>query len=224
MLTGAKRIVGVVGILAVTGIIGWGQEYTVVFSNESGRSRTVVLFQSPPDSVLDGAFAVAWHTAEVATNRNATIKWDLEYRISSSPGQISVGSVYTPTNTLSVDLTEGMAVTFDAGSGQFSVSGQGGDIEAGTLTVSVVGGTSGEPVAIGIGLDDKPLLVAPLPENATWQYRPSMTYRIAFGQFEQGGILDESMMDESTEVRFSDGVRTLLVTLADDGTYQVEER
>ncbi len=212
-------VVTVVLGLFLTPIGAAALDFTLEFHNDTQNKGVALLYQQPPSSNFSSA-PVAWQTATVRSGKMTTFLWSDDYQVSLSEShEITVGSIYEPTATLSVAYGSGTGV--QVGEWFISQTSQGGSIPPGWI--QVVTPAAPYPYLVGIGISGKPAIVVELQPNMQWNYLPTYTYRVAFGSFTEGMILNADMISDSIEVTFSEVTTKCVVTLLNDGTMKVSK-
>ena len=197
-------------------------EHVLAFVNNSQHSGVVIVYQHPPNTATERAFAVAWQALSVAPASRAIFHWSTDYSVAlGQSGNVAVGSHFVPRTTLRVDLVAGVQVTVNPSAGTLQITEQGG-VEAGALNVSVLQDSTVDRSAVAVRIDGKPSLVVSTPPGVRWTYRPSSTYYVAFGHFMEGMILNTSLIPQSIAVQLEEGADEATVMLVPDGRLSIE--
>ncbi len=195
-------------------------DFTLEFYNDSDHKGVAMIYQQHSNLNLSSA-SVAWQAATVRSGKNTTFLWSDDYRVSHSNTQeLTIGSIYEPTVSLSVNYAPGVQVSL-SGDGVFSQTGQGGMVPPGSIQVVTPTGTS--PFLVGLGTSGKPSLVVEIQPFMQWTYQPTYTYKVAFGNFTEGMILNADLITDSVEVTFTGSTTNHVVRLNADGTMVVSE-
>ncbi|MCP4291393.1 MAG: hypothetical protein GY780_06110 [bacterium] len=195
------------------------RDYTLEFYNDSDHKGVAMIYQQPSNLNLSSA-SVAWQAVKVRSGKNTTFQWSDDFRVShSNTHEITIGSIYEPTVTLSVDYAPGVQVTL-SGDGVFSQTGQGGLVPEGSIqVVTPIGPYS----LVGFGSSGKPFLLVEIAPYMQWTYKPTFTYRVAFGNYSEGMVLNTDLISDSIEVPYSWPTTNHVVRLNADGTMVVSE-
>lgn len=76
--------------------------------------------------------------------------------------------------------------------------------------------------SIGIGMSGAATFATQAMPNMMYTFGTSPSYWLAFGNYQQGQVLDAHSIPNAVQLNFPAGVYALTVTLNPDGTYTVQ--
>ena len=101
--------------------------------------------------------------------------------------------------------------------------------EKGKLTIKADRTMPNNEASIGVGMNNKPAVVINAAANMTYQFTPTPTYWIVFGDFEEGEALDlniinptgRSISSQSMEIIFPLNENELSIVFTESNTWEV---
>jgi len=189
------------------------------------RNGQVCLFQTATHPEPMDVVSLAWFTKHVRSGTSARIDWTADYLFSwSRQGSLTAGLVYKSSQTWSADLTNRNAIDFvkedymDAYTFQNQTSGP----EEGYLFISQNRHVSADECAVGIGMSGSSTFVANSQPNMRFTFESNTQLWIAFGDFQQGEVLDIAKVTPSAQkITFTADQYSINAVLQKDDTWAI---
>lgn len=200
-----------------------GVDYQINFFNNSINSGSFMVFQQDENLNVEGAMSLAWMTKFAHANTQGFFTWTLNYNFvwmeksSISSGILTGTSQYIPANLLDMN---GITLTYDDGG--YAFSEPTAETPAGSLYIKEDSTVPLKQANVGIGMSGSPTFVVQAQPNMNLTFTPHPEYWIAFGDFEQGQVLNLQEMSDIQSVVFPPGIFAMNVTLNMDNTWTVE--
>jgi hypothetical protein len=204
-----------------------GDRYEVVFVNNSpdaGSACLYQVYQQDPGLVTPGVMSLAWFVKEAPPAARVVFEWTMDLCfVWARLGRLKPGNLFKPGQVFPVDLFSANMITFSKQEGDFSF--QDPTIQQPRMSLYVRGDGSFLPnqAAVGIGMSGSGMFAAPAQPH--WVYTfgmPPQKYRITFGDYRQGQVLDVTQIGSSAEVVFPPGIYSVTATLNRDKSWAVE--
>jgi hypothetical protein len=201
-----------------------GQQRKIIFKNNSMNQGSACLFQQGYD--MPGvweAFSLAWMCRNTMPSSMAEFAWSDDYcYVAGTVGQLRPGVTFKASTQMPGGLTNENIATLEGGP-KFLQNGQRG--QPGTITISSSMGIPNDgSLSAGFGMSNQGVFVFSTRPNMNYTCAPHPTYRMAFGQYQQGQALDTGAMGNTVTVNFPSNIFTMYVTLNADNIWSVSER
>ncbi len=228
MTTRVRAALGAAGVsilLAAAFVICCGQEYTLIFKNESTNVGTACIFQHDPDMDVENVMSLAWLAKAAAPTTTLRFRWTLDYCfVWSEVGKLAPGIAFQAEQVWDVeDWGTSNRVTFKMlPGGVFTFAEQSAGPDDKDLYVVGDETLPLRQASVGIGMAGSPIYVVPAQPNTSWIFTPKPRYWVTFGSIETGEVLDvESITRKAVEVVFPEGVFSMTVVLSRYNTWSV---
>ena len=200
-----------------------GEEYTLIFKNQSTMVGDVCIFQHDPDMGMQDVMSVAWFAKGAAPTTRLTFRWSIDYCfVWGEVGKLASGIVFEAAQTWEADLQTLNAITLTRIHGDiYTFADQRAGAYAGNLYIYSVGTIPSGEVAVGIGMSGRPTYVTNAQPNWEWVFTPTPAYWITFGTFEPGEALDVESISRKAAIVFPDGVYSMTAILHENNTWTV---
>ena len=214
--------------------------YQLTFVNESSNESTIIIFQKDPDP-SPGEYSLAWLTkSAVQRDFKGVFDWKQGYEfVSGWMEGLQPGKVFTAGDSVKADLENTNAITLARKTGdmEYAFSDQRRGPVAGSLLITNATDIPANTIAEGIAMSGKAAFIVEAQPNIEVLFKPKPEYWIAYGDFEQGEILDSALMAQAdvledvlgtkqiyglpTEVRFPAGVFSATATLDSNNAWTI---
>jgi len=191
-----------------------GTAYSITIHNKSSidNAKAIVFQQDPlmPSDLL----SLAWLTKTCHINSQVEFDWTLDFNfVWGQNGQLKAGVNYEAGGSIPADLTVNNSVTLSYPGGGFEFGPTTTGPAAGSLFISeandVPGAGNADQGSVGIGMYGSGTFVVPTQPTGTAggrQFSIHPQYWVAFGNFQAGEVVDESVLYYPTQVQFTGGL------------------
>jgi rhizosphere induced protein len=198
-----------------------GPIYTLIVINNSSRNEAACLYQANAE-VGRNAFPLAWFARRLYPNTRLRFEWRLEYCfVWGETGPLRPGVNFFAGQIVPADLSTMNLINLDY-DGAFNFRDQM-EGQPGNLLIRALSGIPLNQGAVGIGMSGAGTLVSSAHPNMFYNFTPRPQYRIAFGNFRQGDVLDVESIDNSVEIEFPGSVYTMAATLNPDNSWTISQ-
>jgi hypothetical protein len=200
-------------------------KYTVNFTNNSSNPGNVILFQQQPEFKSADIYSLAWFAK--AANKGVMVEfdWDVNYSfVWSQTGNVIPGVIFTASQNIAADPIKpsGNQITLLQNDYGLSFEGQTTDRDSqGSLVIQEDGTVPLGGAAVGIGMSGFGTFVKATGPNQNLIFTPHPEYWIAFGNYEQGEILDIGIVNNPAQIAFPPGHSTANATLNLDNSWTI---
>lgn len=201
--------------------------YSVNFINNSSNSGKVFIFQQDPDMQKpdnqgSDIMSLAWFSKTAHPNTKIKFTWSLDYSfVWSETGVLKPGIMFDASQVEAADLTTNNETTFSYDDGAYEFT----DLRSGTpgsLIITEAGNVPSKMASVGIGMSGSGTFVKQAQPNLTLIFTPHPKYYIAFGNQEQGEVLDITEINNPGLLDFPPNVYSLTATLNVDNTWTIQ--
>jgi hypothetical protein len=197
-------------------------QYTVTIRNQAASSNYLMMFQNDPGSWSPNSLPLAWFSK--FSNPNSTVKfnWTVDWGLSwSETGTLQPGVTYDASELwLPTDGNNKTILDYN-GSYLFGADSAGPDPNRLYLQES-----KNIPVnsdcAVGVTMSGSTVYATQALPNTNLTFSPHPSYYLAYGNYEQGEVLDISSINNPLKLNYPTGVYSLTVTLNADNTWAVQ--
>lgn len=195
------------------------QTYSISVLNNSGQNASFCLYQesnNPQDK------SVAWLTQRAMPNQTIQFHWNLEYSfVQGETGYLVPGVVFRSDQSVPTGLDKDNMITLTDEFGRSTFKDQRNGI-TNMLTIQCDATIQPNRVAAGIGIAGAPILVTQAIANLDLNFTPQSKYRLTFGNFNQGDVLDAGQIFDYAMIDFQSGIVNYKVTYNPDRTWTVQ--
>ncbi len=199
-----------------------GTPYSLVVINESSAQWDFFVYQQEPGPPSPGVFSLAWFSKPAAPNTQLQFNWSVDYDfVWSETGTLTPGVTFLASQTLAADPVSANQVPFSMKGGalQFGPTSSAGS--QGSLTIVEDGSIPPNVGAVGIGMSGFGTFVVQAQPNVSAVFTPSPTYWLSYGSQVQQGVVLETEVGNSVEIKFPLNVYTLYATLGANNLWTV---
>ncbi|MGK5496961.1 hypothetical protein [Streptomyces sp. URMC 125] len=194
---------------AQVGVAGSGYSITIRNNSQIDNSRAIV-FQQDPETPSEVA-SLAWLSKMCHKNTQVTYNWTLNFNfVWGQNGNLKPGVSYQAGGSIPADLTANNQVTLDYVDGGFEFGPTSAGPSQGSLLIhesdNVPGAGNIDQGSVGIGMFGKGTFVRPTQPTGMSggiQFGIHPEYWVAFGSYEEGEVVDTSVLYYPEQVMFS---------------------
>lgn len=195
--------------------------YSVTVNNRASHSAYFMVFQNDPTSWAPNALSLAWFAKYSNPSPTARIKfqWTVDTGFSwAETGELKPGIQFAASETY--DPTGGLnKITLDYNKAyQFVDPSQGADParfylgESGNIPLKSL-------ASVGVTMSGSTVFAVQARPNQNLTFSPHPKYFIAYGDYQEGDVIDVSSVNNPLELPYPTGVYALTTTLNVNGTW-----
>jgi rhizosphere induced protein len=204
-----------------------GPLYGLTVINNSSQIGSACLYQANHRSLYQAsgeggwsAYSLAWFARGLYPNTRLRFDWRVDYCfVWGETGQLRPGVNFFAGQTPPAELSTMNLITLDY-DGAFHFKDQMDGPQMG-LFIRASHNIPLDQGAVGIGMSGQGTMVIQAQPNMTYTFTPRPQYRIAFGNFRQGDVLDVEDIDNSAQIEFPPGIYQMAATLNPDNTWTI---
>jgi hypothetical protein len=190
-------------------------DYSVTITNHSSHSNYFMIFQDDPGSFDSNAMALAWFSKYSNPGPNITVKftWTVDWGFSwADTGTLSPGIVFDASDKVPIS-TGNNKITLDYnGAYQFTNQQAGAD-----PNLFYIAETTNIPIkssaSVGITMSGSTVYAAQARPNTNITATPHPKYYLAYGNYQEGEVIDISSVNNPLPLNYPAGVYSLSTTL-----------
>jgi rhizosphere induced protein len=199
-----------------------GKIYSVTVDNHASHSACFMVFQSDPTQWAPNALSLAWFArySNPGQNSRTRFEWTADTGFSWAetgelqPGiQFAAAETYEPTggsNRISLDWENGVY--------RFAYPSWGAD-PARFYLAETANIPARSQACVGVTMSGSTVYAVQARPNQNLAFSPRPRYFIAYGDYQQGDVIDVSTVNNPLELSFPTGVHALTTTLHADGSW-----
>lgn len=196
--------------------------YSVRFINNSQNPGSACVYQKSSAPFYGQLFSLAWFARRVYPGSQATFQWAPDYSfVCAETGTLMPGVVFQTSQQVQADPNNANMVTLDQNGGGLQFQGPQPGGQPGTLTARTSNSIQFGTASVGIGMSGSATFATGAQPNMNYAFTANPSYWIAFGDYQQGQVLDADSMYNSAALYFGGG-NALTVTLNPDNTFTVQ--
>ena len=198
-----------------------GMIYSVTVNNHASHSAYFMVFQNDPTQWAPNALSLAWFAEFSNPGPSSRVKfqWSVDTGFSwAETGELQPGTQFTATETYdATGLNNKITLDYDRAY-RFVNPIPGPDRSRFYLAESAsVPGRSA--AAVGVTMGGSTVSAAQARPNQNLAFSPRPRYFIAYGDYEEGDVIDVSAINNPLELPYPAGVYALTTTLNANGTW-----
>lgn len=198
-----------------------GKIYSVTVNNHASHSACFMVFQNDPTQWAPNALSLAWFAQYSNPGPSSRIKfqWGVDTGFSwAETGELSPGMQFTATETCDLaGLNNKITLDYNRAY-QFADPGRGPDPSRFYLAESPRIPLK-SAAAVGVTMGGSTVYAVQARPSQNLSFSPHPKYFIAYGDYEEGEVIDVSALDNPLELPFPGGVFALTTTLNADGSW-----
>lgn len=203
-------------------------KYSLNINNNSNHVGDICIYTTASDSHLsDNLTSLAWFNKRAHKGTSVAFSWELDYSfVWSETGKLTPGVSFIASQMIRADPSQHNRYNpnvayFDKMEGAycFAFDTHGKTTEKGRLGIYTGSSVAEAGASIGIAIGGKAALVVDATPNFSFTFLPNVKYWVAFGNFEEGVVLDLNSMTNVYEIAFPINEFSKTLTLAPDNTW-----
>jgi hypothetical protein len=197
--------------------------YSLTFVNNSSQNGAACVFQRDPNLGVPNAMPLAWFARWAGPSTRVNFQWTTDYSfVWGQVGQLVPGVTFMSAQMWPADLSTRNMVTFSTAGGNIGFQNPTQGPSPGSLYINEAPTVFPNMAAVGIGMSGSATFVAQAMPNMMLVFTPHPQYWIAFGNFEQGQVLDPYQITNAAQIAFPPGVYSVTATLNQDNTWTIQ--
>ncbi len=199
-----------------------GQQYTIKAINNSTNAGNLAVFQQDPDLGVSNVLSLAWFSKFTNPKTTVNFRWTIDYNfVWSETGQLIPGVIFDASQTFAANLQNTNKITLTHAGGAYDFINQTKGPQPGILYITEDSTIPLKQASVGIGMSGFGTFVVQAQPNFNLTFTPHPQYFIAFGDFEQGEVLDIGQINNPAEVAFPPGVFSMTAILNADNSWTI---
>ena len=198
-----------------------GFQYSLTVYNKSSHSAYFMMFQNDPGSFDKNAMALAWFAKFSNPGPSVMVKftWTVDWGFSwADTGPLSNGAMYDASETAAATSDKNFITLDYNGAYTFMPLQSGADpyrlYIAETKNIPVASSAS-----VGVTMSGKTVYATQARPNTNLTFSPHPVYYVAYGDYEEGEVIDVSTVNNPLELPYETGVYSLTTTLNKDDSW-----
>lgn len=198
-------------------------QYSVTINNQASHSAYLMLFQNDPTSWDPNALALAWFSKFSNPSSKVKFTWTVDWGMSwSETGELKPGINFDASEKY--DPTGGKnKITLDY-NGAYQFTNPESGVDAGRFYIKE---TPNIPVnskaSVGMTMSGSTVYATQARPNQNLTLSPKPSYFLAYGNYEEGDVIDVSTINNPLELNYVTGVYSLTTTLNADGSWEMPQ-
>lgn len=203
-------------------------QYTLNFINNSTLSGNFCIYQTDPSQEINkNIFSLVWFSKYCHPNTKCKFQWSIEYSfVWAETGVLIPGVIFEASENLSASLTDTSknSIGFTNQNGAYRFIDTKKSTSEGSLGIYTDNTIPTSGVSIGIGMAGKPVFVKEASPNYNFTFQPHPQYWVAFGDFEEGTVLDVNSVTNSRNVVYPVNIYSQTAILEKNNTWTIQSR
>ncbi len=197
-----------------------GRVYTVVFMNNFKESGDVCIYQA--DGISSNIMSLAWLVKTVHPTTLLGFQWTYDYDfVWAETGPLNINDIFNATQTWEANLSDKNEVKLAKHDSVYTFEDLTRGPKEGRLYIRTEWTLPSNQFSVGIGMSGLASLVVQAEADMNLEITPSPKYRITFGSYIQGQVLDTDSILDWAGIEFPVGVTMMGVVLSRDHTWSV---
>lgn len=197
-------------------------KYDLSIVNSSDHTAQAIIFLVDPNQAFH-QYSLVWNSAMLRPGSNGKFSWQEDYGFVWGPmPELRPGAIFLAAQSVSADTSNRNQTSLSNGPQGLQLSAPVKGPRPGSLSIRSEASVPMNRVAEGITVSGRPAFIVAAQPNmqAVFDLRPQ--YWIAFGEFQQGEVLEPDMNESAqskmiygppTEVIFPAGITAMKATL-----------
>jgi hypothetical protein len=195
-------------------------QYRLQVLNASNNFGTCCLYQTNPAN--DPAFSLAWMTEPAGPESQVNFQWQPDYSFSwGQTGSLMPGVDFQAAQMQTADPSAQNLVTLTSQNGSYSFTNETSGPAPGTLSINCDASVQPNSVSVGVAMSNATAFATQGVPNTINVFRMQPQFRLAFGQYQTGQVLDANSIPNSVQIEFPPNVFSMVATLSADGNWTV---
>jgi rhizosphere induced protein len=201
-------------------------QYSLTFINQSTLSHSFLCYQQDPNIGVPNVVSLAWFAKKAHPNAKIVFKWQIDYSFMwSETGVLTPGVQFVASEEVIADpqgLSGPNKIPFLSKDGAFLFGPPSVDGTLGSLTINNGPGFPADSASVGIAMSGSGTFAVPAAPLFNAIFTPHPQYWIAFGDFEEGEVLDITQISSKANVVFPPNVYAMTAIYGADGRWTIK--
>lgn len=194
-------------------------QYSITLVNNSTQSGTFMVFQKDPGA-YPNVMSLAWMAKNAHPATQLSFDWTQDYNfVWDETGMLVPGVTVEASQVLPADPTGSNSIKLIHDGFGFSFEDPGTESQPGSLLIQEDATIPPNTAAVGIGMSGAATFMVQAQPNMNVVFTPHPEYWVAFGNFEQGEVLDVEEMTNAMQINFPPNTYHAKATLNADNTW-----
>ncbi|MDP9604741.1 UNVERIFIED_ORG: hypothetical protein J2W38_004542 [Variovorax paradoxus] len=202
-----------------------GMIYSVAVNNHASHPGCFMVFQNDPTQLAPNALSLAWFVRFSNPGPNSRVKfqWSVDTGFSwAETGELQPGAQFTPTETY-VPSGPNNKITLDCNRTYRFMNATQGPEQSRFYLAQSAGIPARSAAAVGVTMGGSTVYAVQARPNQNLVIAPHPKYFLAYGDYQEGDVIDASSINNPLELRYPPGVYALTTTLNADDTWDQPE-
>ncbi|AXG69899.1 hypothetical protein KORDIASMS9_02127 [Kordia sp. SMS9] len=198
-------------------------KYEVIFINNSSYLGDVCIFQEYPNINDPNFMTLAWIAKKTNPDVTDTFTWDADpCFVWCETGELVSGITFSSSQVVKAEIEENNTITFTKKDGAFQfINLETGKNVDGKLYIICDNTIPLNQASVGIGMAGSATFVAQAAPNLMYGLDTRSSYKITFGNFTQGEVIDPNKLYQTASIDFPVNVYSMTAILNADNTWTI---
>ena len=195
-------------------------QYSVTVDNKANHSDYFMIYQDNPSSWTPSALALVWFAKFSNPGGKVRFTWSVEWGFSwAETGTLTPGIEFIPSELFDASSGHNM-VTFDYQGGVYRFSNPASGPDPSRLYLNESAGIPmSSHASVGVAMAGHTVYAAQARPNMQLVLSAHPRYYLAYGNYQQGEVIDANTISNPLALVFPTGVYALNTTLNADGSW-----
>jgi hypothetical protein len=198
-----------------------GKQYSITINNHASNSAYFMVFQNDPTNWAPNALSLAWFSkfSNPSPTARITFSWNVDTGFSwAETGDLQPGIVFTASETYDPTGPKNMITLDYNGAYEFTNPSVGPDparfylSETGNIPIK-------SKASVGVTMSGSTVYAVQARPNQSLTFSPHPSYFIAYGDYQEGDVIDVSTVNNPLELKYPTGIFALTTTINADGSW-----
>lgn len=199
-------------------------QYSLTIINNSPQSGDFCLYQVDSNIKDPYVMSLAWFSKRAHPTTTLQYTWAIEYSfVWAQTGELKPGIIFKPSQNVNGGTIQDNAITLTKESEAYHFIDLTTDKNyEGLLHINCDNTISTEQASVGIGMSGSPTFVRQAQPNMGFNFSPEIEYRLTFGYYEQGEVLNINQISHFAVIEFPSGIYDMTAILNADNTWTIK--
>lgn len=198
------------------------QQYTLTVNNQAKKSAYFMVYQNDPTSWDKNALSIAWFAKYSNPSPTAKIKftWNVDWGFSwAETGTLHAGIQFDASEIFLPTGATDNKITLDYNGAYFFDNETAGADPARLYLAESKNIPTDSLASVGVTMSGNTVYAVQASPNQNLTFSPHPTYYLAYGNYEEGSVIDVSTINNPLRLAYPTGVYSLTTTLNADNTW-----
>lgn len=197
--------------------------YSLKIINNSDQTGDFCLYQVDKNLEDTNIMSLAWFSKSASAGTDLEYKWKLDYSFFwSKTGKLKPGIIFDSSHATKGSLTKNNVVTFNYENREYQFKNLTSDSHYNGLQyIECDMNIKMHEAAVGVGMHGIATFARNAEPNLGFSFSPRIQYRLAFGSYQQGEVLDLHKISHFTVIDFPMNIYNMTATLNSDNSWTV---